>query len=135
MSPRSRRSAHALSARARSSAVTGVNREAFMATRRGASGARFGTIRPVSASLHSEPADPLPAARPGPALPARILVVRLGAIGDVVNALVFATAIKDASPETEIGWVVHPLARPMVEGHPSVDRVHVWHKGGGRVSS
>lgn len=58
-------------------------------------------------------------------------MVRLGAIGDVVNALVFATAIKDASPGTEIGWVVHPLARPLVEGHPSVDRVHVWHKGAG----
>jgi len=64
-------------------------------------------------------------------LPERILVVRLGAIGDVVNALVFATAVKDASPRTEIGWVVHPLARPLVEGHPSVDRVHVWHKRGG----
>ena len=61
-------------------------------------------------------------------LPGKILVVRLGAIGDVVNALVFAAAVKEASPEVEIGWVVHPLARPLVEGHPCVDRVHVWHK-------
>ena len=64
-------------------------------------------------------------------LPGKILVVRLGAIGDVVNALVFAAAVKEASPEVETGWVVHPLARPLVEGHPCVDRVHVWYKRGG----
>jgi len=69
----------------------------------------------------------------GAALPASLLVVRLGAIGDVVNALVFATAVKDASPDTRIGWAVHPLAFPLVEGHPSVDRVHLWPRNAGRV--
>jgi ADP-heptose:LPS heptosyltransferase len=64
-------------------------------------------------------------------LPEKLLVVRLGAIGDVVNALVFATAVKDASPRTHIGWAVHPLARPLVDDHPSVDRVHVWPRGAG----
>ncbi len=62
-----------------------------------------------------------------------MLVVRLGAIGDVVNALVFATAVKDASPATRIGWAVHPLAFPLVEGHPSVDRVHLWPRDAGRA--
>ena len=38
-----------------------------------------------------------------------VLVVRLGAIGDVTNALVFATALKAAHPQTRIGWVVHSL--------------------------
>jgi lipopolysaccharide heptosyltransferase II len=64
-------------------------------------------------------------------LPERVLVVRLGAIGDVVNALAFATAVKDASPATRVGWVVHPLAEPLVRGHPSVDRVHLWPRNGG----
>ena len=64
-------------------------------------------------------------------LPRKVLVVRLGAIGDVVNATCFATAVKRFAPETEIGWVVHPLAQPLVEGHPSIDRVHVWPRGGG----
>jgi lipopolysaccharide heptosyltransferase II len=59
------------------------------------------------------------------------LIVRLGAIGDVANALVLATAIKDRDPSVEIGWAVHDLARPLVEDHPSVDRVHVWSRGGG----
>ncbi len=64
-------------------------------------------------------------------LPASVLIVRLGAIGDVVNALVVATAIKDAAPKTRIGWAVHPLAAPLVEDHPCVDRVHLWKRGSG----
>ena len=57
--------------------------------------------------------------------PRSVLCVRLGAIGDVANALVVATAIKDAAPATEVGWAVHPLSAPLLEGHPCVDRVHV----------
>src|SRR5262245_40638071 len=64
-------------------------------------------------------------------LPDRLLAVRLGAIGDVVNALVFAAAVKEARSDARLGWVVHPLAAPLVEGHPCVDRVHVWRRGGG----
>jgi ADP-heptose:LPS heptosyltransferase len=64
-------------------------------------------------------------------LPASILIVRLGAIGDVTNALVLATAIKDAAPQTRIGWAVHPLAAPLVQDHPAVDRVHLWQRGQG----
>lgn len=64
-------------------------------------------------------------------LPDRVLVVRLGAIGDVTNALVFATALKAAHPGVHLAWVIHPLARPVVQGHPAIDRVHVWPKGDG----
>ena len=58
--------------------------------------------------------------------PEQVLVVRTGAIGDVVNALVFATALKAAWPGVRIGWVAHGLVRPLLEGHPDVDRVHAW---------
>ncbi len=64
-------------------------------------------------------------------VPDRILIVRLGAIGDVVNALVVATAIKEARPDVQVGWAVHDLALPLVDGHPSVDRVHPWRRGSG----
>lgn len=63
-------------------------------------------------------------------LPDSILVVRLGAIGDVTNALVFAEAVRAHAPSTRIGWVVHPLALPLVEGHPAIDRVHLWPRPG-----
>jgi len=64
-------------------------------------------------------------------VPERILVVRTGAIGDVVNALVFAGLVKRAAPDTTIGWVVHPLSAPLVSDHPHVDRVHLWNKADG----
>jgi len=64
-------------------------------------------------------------------IPERVLVVRLGAIGDVANALVFAGALKAASPGVRVGWAVHELAAPLVRGHPAVDRVHLWRRGGG----
>ena len=68
---------------------------------------------------------------PPPSRPARVLAVRLGAIGDVANALVLASALKEASPDSYLGWVVHPLAEPLVRGHPCIDRVHVWERGTG----
>ncbi len=57
-------------------------------------------------------------------LESRILILRLGAIGDVVNGLVLANTIKRASPDCEIGWMVHPRSEAVLQGHPSVDRVH-----------
>lgn len=62
-------------------------------------------------------------------LPRRILVVRLGALGDVVNALAFPGALKATDPDVHVGWVVHGGARPLIDGHPWVDRVHVWERG------
>ena len=86
--------------------------------------------RPAAGFWHYAAVSTLPAQREAER-PSELLVVRLGAIGDVVNALVFASAVKAELPAARIGWVVHPLAAPLVEGHPDVDRVHVWRKGGG----
>ncbi|HVS19690.1 MAG TPA: glycosyltransferase family 9 protein [Planctomycetota bacterium] len=64
-------------------------------------------------------------------LPERVLIVRTGAIGDVANALVVANAIREAAPATRVGWVAHELVQPLLEGHPSVDRVHLWPRASG----
>lgn len=64
-------------------------------------------------------------------LPDKILLVRLGAIGDVANALVVANALADERPRVRVGWAVHDQALPLVEGHPSVARVHLWKRGSG----
>ncbi len=63
--------------------------------------------------------------------PQRVLAVRLGAIGDVTQALAFASALKESRPEVFLGWAVHPLAAPLVQGHPCVDRVHLWQRAEG----
>ncbi len=59
----------------------------------------------------------------------RVLIVRVGAMGDVLHALPAVAALKRARPHWEIGWVVDPRWRPLLESddgsRPVVDRVHV----------
>ena len=69
--------------------------------------------------------------RPVRERPERVLVVRTGAIGDVVNALVVATGLRAVWPGTRVDWVAHSLVEPLVEGHPDVERVHAWARSGG----
>lgn len=52
------------------------------------------------------------------------MLIRLGAIGDVVNALVLACALKREWPEVRIGWAIHPRARGVLDGHPAIDEIH-----------
>jgi len=60
-----------------------------------------------------------------------ILIVRLSAIGDVTNSLTVASAIRSQHPQVKIAWAIHELSRPLVDGHPAVDRVHLWPRRGG----
>lgn len=53
--------------------------------------------------------------------PRRVAIVKLGAIGDVVNTLPFVNRLRRGWPETRIHWVIAPLALGLVEGHPAVD--------------
>lgn len=65
---------------------------------------------------------------PGPSLavmPRRILLVRLGAIGDCVRVLPSLALLREAFPAAEIGWAVGSLAAPLLEGHPAITRLHV----------
>jgi heptosyltransferase-1 len=53
----------------------------------------------------------------------RILVVRLGAMGDVIHALPAVASLKHSYPESRLTWVVEPRWAPLLEGNPFVDRV------------
>ena len=55
--------------------------------------------------------------------PNRILVVRLGAMGDVIHTLPAVSHLKRALPNAEITWAVEPRWAPLLEGNPHVDRV------------
>ncbi len=55
----------------------------------------------------------------------RILIVRLGAIGDVLRVLPAVRRLRSARPHIEIGWLIEDWAYPVVAGHPAVDRFHV----------
>lgn len=60
----------------------------------------------------------------------RVLIVRLGAIGDVVNTLVLACAIRRNWPGAHIAWIVHPTPAPLLHGHPAVDDLIVLPRRG-----
>ncbi len=58
-------------------------------------------------------------------MPLKVLIIRLSAIGDVVHALPLAAAIKRIAPDSEITWIVEPLAASLVQHNPVVDKVLV----------
>lgn len=53
----------------------------------------------------------------------RVLMVRLGAMGDVVHALPAAATLKHSFPAAELVWVIEPRWKCLLEGNPFVDRV------------
>jgi heptosyltransferase I len=69
--------------------------------------------------------------------PESVLVVRLGAMGDVIHTLVSVTALRNAFPAMRIGWIVEdrwaellcakntPLSGPRSPQRPFADFVHI----------
>lgn len=55
--------------------------------------------------------------------PRRVLVVRLGAIGDVIRTLPAVRLVRRTWPGAEISWAVEEGAAPLLEGHPDLDRI------------
>jgi lipopolysaccharide heptosyltransferase I len=55
-----------------------------------------------------------------------VLIVRLSAVGDVLHALPAAAALRRARPGALLDWVVEDRAAALLEGHPLLDRVHVF---------
>jgi lipopolysaccharide heptosyltransferase I len=76
--------------------------------------------------------SPDSASRSGP----RVLIVRLGAMGDVIHALPAAALLREALPEARIGWLIEErwrellcapgtaLAENRCPGRPLIDEVH-----------
>jgi heptosyltransferase I len=55
--------------------------------------------------------------------PARILVVRLGSMGDVITTLPAVASLKHSIPHSKITWVIDPKWSPLLAGNPFVDSV------------
>jgi heptosyltransferase-1 len=58
-----------------------------------------------------------------PASGARILVIRLGAMGDIVHALPAAASLRHGFAGSSLTWAVEPRWRPLLEDNPFVDRI------------
>lgn len=53
----------------------------------------------------------------------RILIVRLGALGDIVHALPSQQALHQRYPEAQIDWLCEPPYRPLLEQVPGIRQV------------
>ena len=62
----------------------------------------------------------------GPPRAERILVIRLGALGDVARTMPAVECLARAYPRARLSWLVEPAARPLVALGPAVDEVLVF---------
>lgn len=60
-----------------------------------------------------------------PKTPDRILIVRLGALGDVARVLPMLNGLRIAFPKAEIDWIVQSKAADLLRGHAQIDQLHV----------
>jgi heptosyltransferase-1 len=58
-----------------------------------------------------------------------ILIVRLGAMGDILHSLPGAASLKHSFPAARITWVVEPKWVPLLEGNGFVDRIVLFRRG------
>jgi len=54
----------------------------------------------------------------------RILIVRLSALGDIINSAPILQFIKQAYPDAKIEWVCEEGFAPIIEEHPLLHKVH-----------
>jgi lipopolysaccharide heptosyltransferase I len=59
-----------------------------------------------------------------------ILVVRLGAMGDIIHALPAVASLRKSFPEQRITWVVAPRWVQMIEGNPHIDEILPFERRG-----
>ena len=62
------------------------------------------------------------------ASPDRILIVKLGSIGDAVNTLPLVNVLKEASPDRRLAWLIEPKSFPIVKNCRAVDRFIVFER-------
>jgi heptosyltransferase-1 len=60
----------------------------------------------------------------------RLLVVRLGALGDIIHALPAVASLKHSFPGSHLTWVIESRWAPLLEGNPFVDRLCLLDTGG-----
>lgn len=61
----------------------------------------------------------------------KILIIKLGALGDVINTFPVVVTLKQ-NLDAEIHWLVAPLSYPLVHNHSCVDRAIIFDKTKGR---
>jgi heptosyltransferase-1 len=61
--------------------------------------------------------------------PKSILVIKPGALGDIVHTLPAIALLREAHPRAEITWVINPELAPLLRGNPYINHVHFLPSG------
>lgn len=64
-----------------------------------------------------------------PAQYKKILIVRLSALGDVIQTLPLPAALRRSFPQAKIGWAIDAELSAAIEGHRDVDFIHCCPRG------
>ncbi len=59
-----------------------------------------------------------------------ILVIRLGAMGDIIHALPAAASLKASFPKEKLSWLVAPRWMPLLKGNPAIDEIIAFERSG-----
>jgi heptosyltransferase-1 len=54
----------------------------------------------------------------------RIAIVRLSALGDIINSAPILSFIKSQYPDAQIEWICEEAFAPIIQGHPHLHKVH-----------
>lgn len=60
--------------------------------------------------------------------PGKLLIILLGAIGDVLRAIPLAVRIKNSWPETQIHWAIEPKSFELIKDHSCIDKIIVFRR-------
>jgi len=54
----------------------------------------------------------------------KIAIVRLSALGDIINSMVVLQLIKKKYPDSTLDWISEEVFAPLLEHHPLISNVH-----------
>jgi heptosyltransferase-1 len=60
-----------------------------------------------------------------------LLIVRLGAMGDILHALPAAASLRRSFPDSKLVWITKPKWLPLFEGNPLIDEVVAFDRSSG----
>jgi ADP-heptose:LPS heptosyltransferase len=65
--------------------------------------------------------------------PKNILIIRLSAIGDVINVLPSLRLLRSHFPNSKITWLVEDRASEILTDHPDIDEVIIYPRKNGEM--
>lgn len=67
--------------------------------------------------------------------PHTIGIIKPSSLGDIVHSLPILPILRNLFPLSQITWVVNESFRSLVEGHPDLDRVLAYRRGGSGITA